>query len=56
MAVIYQKTRANGSTSVSIKSRKLLRGTTYGELAADFITPEGWLPISDLVRLLHGPS
>lgn len=50
MAVIYQKTSSTGKHYVSLKSRKLLVGTTYGELAANFITPEGWLPISDLVR------
>jgi hypothetical protein len=26
-------------------SRRLLRGLTWAELAADFVAPEGWVPV-----------
>lgn len=49
VAVLYQKTSSKGKIYTAVKNRKLLQGTTYGELAANFVTPEGWFPVDELV-------
>jgi hypothetical protein len=53
MVVMYQKA-CSGGDCVGFDARRLLRGRTYGELAADFVTPQGWVPVSDKVRPGHG--
>lgn len=50
MLVVYQ--RSCGSSTCVGTSRRL-RGLHWGELAADFVAPKGWIPIDGLVRLSY---
>ena len=51
MLVVYQRS-CGKSTCVGVQgSSRRLRGAHWGELAADFVAPQGWIPIDGLVRL-----